>query len=136
MKRQAKSRSTTKEGIIGRLGKDLENPLVRERLEFLQTVRDTDESAARASGTPRTSNDRVRKLALGTALLGLGLGLLLTFAPSRGASVIGWGGHPRLARVFGMVDLAVGTRLFLGRRRSRGCSRGLALHLFVPFPGT
>ena len=38
MKRQAKSRSTTKEGIIGRLGKDLENPLVRERLEFLQTV--------------------------------------------------------------------------------------------------
>jgi hypothetical protein len=70
VRRQTMLRSTTKEGIVGRLGKVLENPLARERLEFLQTVRDTDESAA--SETPRTSNDRVRKLALGAALVSLG----------------------------------------------------------------
>ena len=38
---------------MGRLGKVLMSQLVRERLEFLRTVRDTDESAARASGMPR-----------------------------------------------------------------------------------
>ena len=47
MKRQAKLRSTTKEGIVGRLGKVLENPLAREQLGLLQTVRDTGEFAAR-----------------------------------------------------------------------------------------
>ena len=41
----------------------------------------------------------------------------MTFAPEKGAALLGWGEHPRLARAVGVIDLIVGPGLLLGRDR-------------------
>ena len=62
-------------------------------------------------------DDRAKGFA--ACVVSLGLGALLTFAPRRGATLVGWEKHPRVARAFGVADLAVGVGLLLDRRRSR-----------------
>ncbi len=64
----------------------------------------------------------VRILASGIGWISLGLGLALTMAPLKSATFLGMGDLKGLARVFGAVDLIVGTGLLLGRRRSRWMS--------------
>lgn len=49
----------------------------------------------------------------------IGLGSLLTFTPRRSVALVGWESHPRLARVFGVADLMVGTGLLLDSSRAR-----------------
>ena len=62
-------------------------------------------------------DDRAKGLA--ACVVSLGLGALLTFAPRRGATLVGWERHPRVARAFGVADLVAGAGLLLDRRRSR-----------------
>ena len=62
-------------------------------------------------------DDHAKRLV--ACVVSLGLGTLLTFAPRRGSALVRWESHPRLARAFGVADLAVGAGLLLDRRRSR-----------------
>ena len=62
-------------------------------------------------------DDHARRLV--ACVVSLGLGTLLTFDQRRGVALVGWESHPRLARAFGVADLAVGAGLLLDRRRSR-----------------
>ena len=70
----------------------------------------------------RKTDDLVRVLASGIGWISLGIGLALTLAPLKSASFLGMGYLKGSARVFGAVDLIVGTGLLLGRRRSRWMS--------------
>ena len=70
----------------------------------------------------RKTDVLVRVLALGIGWISLGIGLALTLAPLKSASFLGMGDLKGSARVFGAVDLIVGTGLLPGRRRSRWMS--------------
>lgn len=59
----------------------------------------------------------VQGLATGVGWISLSMGLLLTFAPEKGATLLGWGERPRLARAVGVIDLIIGPGLLLGRDR-------------------
>ena len=61
-------------------------------------------------------------LALGIGWISLGIGAALTLTPLKSVAFLGMGDLKGSARVFGAVDLIVGTGLLLARRRSRWMS--------------
>ena len=58
-------------------------------------------------------------MALGVGWISLGIGLALTLAPRRSATLLGWENRENLARVIGAADLIVGTGLLVDQSRSR-----------------
>lgn len=67
----------------------------------------------------RVVEEHARGLASATGCISLGLGVVLTAAPRRGAALVGWESRPRLAWLSGAADLVVGAGLLLYSRRSR-----------------
>ena len=65
----------------------------------------------------RIDDERVLKLSGGVGWVSVGMGLLLTLAPSTGAAILGWGERAALARAVGAADLIVGPGLLLDRAR-------------------
>ncbi len=65
----------------------------------------------------RTVDKRVQDLSVGIGWVSLGMGLLLTLAPSTGAALLGWQERVALARAVGAADLIVGPGLLLDRAR-------------------
>ena len=74
---------------------------------------------------------QARTIASGIGWISVGFGVALTVAPLKSAAFLGMGDLKGSARVFGAVDLMVGTELLLGRRRSRWMSARALLNVLL-----